>query len=646
MSTKSLTEHKIAERHRNRIWAFAMVVITFISLFIFQLFKLQIINGNENSLKAERFVRKSESVPATRGQIYDRNFVTPEVSTPLVSNSSSLDVILNTNQLKNDPKRIKEFVFEFCKFLGIPFEYYYNDLQEPKFSKKIKSREPFVLLEGISKEQQERISVFDSINKNVIMIASPTRNYNMGPALAHVTGYVGKPTTKDIQDRDIKTYQLVGKGGIEAQYDKELRGMDGFRIQKRNSDGEIEEERVIEHAVSGNNIILTIDKDIQIAAYRALKGVRGTLIALKPSTGEIIAMASNPSYDPNLLSGKNKTEKANHFKRVTKNGGFLNLAIQSKFPPASTFKTLVAIAGLESEHRIHYDPSQEYNCKGSFTLKSTYAGVPDQEFKCWEPKGHGTNNLAHALEKSCSVYFYHLGYKLGAEPILSYSRLFGLDKKSGIDLPGELNGFIPSSEWKKRSYGTKWFDGDTINLSIGQGFITSTPMEIALFYMGIVNYGKIYQPHLLKEIRNPIDNSTVLKVDPVVIRDVPLKRSTIDSVREGLFLVGYSGTASGVLNQPNLPEIAGKTGTAQTRRRGVSASNHAWFVGFAPYNAPPDQQLLVLTFVEYGMGGSMRAAPVAREVFKAAYPPGSFTRTERFNRAKYMKEEMPIQEEF
>ncbi|NCN08641.1 MAG: penicillin-binding protein 2 [Leptospira sp.] len=641
-TTRSASEHKLEASFRGRLYFFTGLILFTMFAYTAQLINLQLIQGSENSIKAERFVRKSESILAARGQIYDRNFLTPETSDPLVSNSAALDLVLNTNLLKNDPKKVRAFIEEFCKYLSIPISYFEKDLKQDRLVKKIRSREPFVLLEGISKSQQERISVFDNINKYVQMVPAPTRVYNMGAALAHVTGYLGKPSQNDMQEKDIKSYQYVGKGGLESQYDSILRGVDGFRIQKRSTEGNIEEERIIEHAQSGNNLVLSIDKEMQIAAYKALKGTRGTVIALKPTTGEVLTMTSNPSFDPNILSGKNRQERGKHYRQVLDNTGLLNLSIQSIFPPASTYKLLVGLAALESEHKIEYDPETEFSCNGKFYLKSSMAGVPDQEFKCWEPKGHGTNNLAHAIEKSCSVYFYNLGYKLGSESILSYSRLFGLDKKSNIDLPGEITGFIPSSEWKKRTYGTKWFDGDTVNLSIGQGFISTTPMAMALFYMALINGGKIYQPFLLSEIRNPIDNSIIQRTEPVVIRDIPLKKSTIEALKYGLELVGSTGTASYILNQPYLPEIAGKTGTAQTRRRGSSRTNHAWFIGYAPVNAPPDKQILVAVFVEYGVGGSAGAAPVAREVFKAAFPPGSFPRSEKIKN-NLMKEETPIE---
>ncbi|EQA45791.1 penicillin-binding protein 2 [Leptospira broomii serovar Hurstbridge str. 5399] len=620
------TEFKLERSFRVRLYVFSGFVVFTLASFVIQLFNLQIVQGTNNSLKAEKFVRKSETIPAARGEMFDRNFLTPETSMALVSNYSSLDAVLNTSLLKYDPSKVRNFLHEFARTLSIPMSYYEEDLIEPRFSKNIKSKKPFVLLEAISKAQQERISVFDTISKYVILVPSPRRIYKMGPALAHVTGYIGKPSKTDLLTREIKSYQWLGKSGLELEYDDRLRGTDGFRIQKRSSEGNIEEERVVEHSTPGNNLILTIDKDIQIAAYKALKGARGTAIAMRPATGEVLAMASNPSFDPNVLSGKNRSERTAHYKRVDSNGGFLNLAIQSKFPPASTYKTLVALAALESGHKVDYTPETTYSCNGSFILKSTFAGVPDQVFLCWEKGGHGTNDLAHALQKSCSVYFYNLGYKLGSDPILTYSRLFGLDAKSNIDLPDEKQGFVPSSAWKKRTYGTKWFDGDTINLSIGQGFMSVTPLGMALFYAGLLNRGQIYQPYTVSEIRDPVDNSIINRTEPQILRDIPIQPSTVEAIKAGLRLVVKSGTASYVLNKPGLPDIAGKTGTAQTRRRGSSGSNHAWFVGYAPASAPVSEQVLIAVFVEYGIGGAAGAAPVAREMFRAAFPPGSFKR--------------------
>jgi penicillin-binding protein 2 len=625
----SATEFKLEKSFRSRLYLFAFLILISFSVFFAQLFNLQILHGADNSLRAEKFVRRSESLPATRGMVYDRNFISPEASRPLVYNSDSLDVVLNSSALKHDKTQIKKFIQSFASALSIPPDYYKDTLSEPKFSKKVKSRKTILLLRDITKKQHERIASFNNIFQYVILLPSPRRVYQLGKSMAHITGYVGKPNQRELKNPEVKSYQLVGKDGLERQYDSFLRGSDGFRIRKKNSMGSVEDERVIEDAKTGNNLVLTIDRTLQLAAFKALRKYRGTVIVVKPATGEVLALVSNPTYDPNILSGKNKRERSSHYGNILKYGGFLNIALQSKFPPASTFKTVVALAALESEHRISFEPSHTFSCNGTFILKSSMANVSDQEFKCWDKRGHGTLNLTKAIEKSCSVYFYNLGYKLGGEPILTYSRLFGLDKKTYIDLPGEIEGFIPSNDWKKRTYGDKWFDGDTINLSIGQGFLSVTPMGMMTFYMAIANNGKIYQPYILSEIRDPVTNTVIHKTLPKLMREVPLKLSTITALKKSLRGVAQTGTASGILNLPDLPEIAGKTGTAQTRRRGLSSSNHAWFVGYAPYNEPVENQIMVAVFVEYGVGGSVGAAPVAREVFKAAFPVGSYEKSQR-----------------
>lgn len=229
---QSASEYRLEKSFRLRLYTFSGLVVFALAAFIFQLFNLQILNGTDNALKAEKFVRKSEIMPAARGQMFDRNFLTPETSMALVSNYSSLDVVLNTSLFKYDPTSVKAFIQEFARTLSIPISYYQDELIEPRFSRNLKAKKPIVLLEGISTAQQERISVFDNISKYIVLLPSPRRVYKMGPALAHVTGYIGKPTRDDLVSGKIKSYQYLGKDGLELEYDSELRGVDGFRIQK------------------------------------------------------------------------------------------------------------------------------------------------------------------------------------------------------------------------------------------------------------------------------------------------------------------------------------------------------------------------------------------------------------------------------
>jgi len=226
--------------------------------------------------------------------------------------------------------------------------------------------------------------------------------------------------------------------------------------------------------------------------------------------------------------------------------------------------------------------------------------------------------MVGAIAQSCTVYFYQLGYKIGANPMIHFARAMGLDKKTGIDLPGEIQGFVPDQRWKQITWSSRWYDGDTVNLAIGQGFLEVTPIELAVLYSAMVNHGKIFRPYLVKEVRDPVTNRVMRRVRPDLMHEVPISQNSLDVVLEGMRSVVTRGTAQN-LNRPDYPPIAGKTGTVQTRSH-RKAGNHAWFAGWAPYDAPVEQQVVVVVFLEFGMGGAAAAAPVAGEILHAAIP--------------------------
>ncbi|MDH5655576.1 MAG: penicillin-binding transpeptidase domain-containing protein, partial [Spirochaetia bacterium] len=297
---------------------------------------------------------------------------------------------------------------------------------------------------------------------------------------------------------------------------------------------------------------------------------------------------------------------------------FLNLALQAKFPPASTFKPMVAIAALESPQRGDLNENTEFFCPGHWKLKSTQPGVPPTVYGCWERRGHGRQPMLGGITHSCNVYFYQLGYRLGPTPIIHMAQEMGLGRPTGIDLPGEISGFVPDQRWKQLAWSSRWYDGDTVNLAIGQGFLEVTPMELAVLYAAIVNRGKVLKPYLMKEIRDPATNRLIRKAKPELIKEIPISEGSRKIVTDAMRNVVESGTGRYLLN-PRFPPVAGKTGTAQTRS-GQKGVNHAWFAGFAPYGAPLEEQIVVVVFLEYGMGGAATAIPVAGEVFRAALP--------------------------
>jgi len=611
MSSKTVSSFRVEQRFQVRIYVVTGFIFFVFFVLVVQLINLQIVKGYANNILAKKFVNRQEFTLAPRGYIYDRHY--PESANLLVSNLSYVDFIIYPSRF-NSYEEGERYIRIFCRVMGVPVGKFEEFLDEKKWNDLTKKNDYITLIERVSRKEHERIIESHLFNSNGDFIANHLRYYSMGPVLSHVTGYIGYPSRKELEMKLALPYQMIGKGGIEALYDSEIRGTDGVRIRHRVIDSE---EQIME-TEQGNNLVLTIDKEIQAVAYRSLvrSGLKGSVVAIRPSTGEILALVSQPTFDPNILSSGTSEQRSKHYDLVMDHRGFLNLAIQAKFPPASVFKPLVAIAALETlESGV--DENTSYFCPGYWKLKSSVPGVPPVIYNCWAGRGHGHNDLIGAIMHSCNVYFYQLGYKIGPTPIIRYATLFGLDKPTGIDLPGEISGFVPNQRWKRLTWSSRWFDGDTVNLAIGQGFLQTTPMEIALLYSTIVNHGKMYRPHLLKEVREPSSNRIIRKVKPELIKEIPISQHTLDVVFRGMRAVVERGTAS-FLGRPYYPPIAGKTGTAQTRS-GVQGSNHAWFAGFAPYGEEPENQVVVVVFLEYGMGGAATAAPVAGDVLKALF---------------------------
>ncbi len=442
------------------------------------------------------------------------------------------------------------------------------------------------------------------------------RVYNHSNMFAHVVGYIGQISREEfanLRDRGYRQYQRVGKSGIESQYDQTLRGQDGYVRRIVDARNRTEGEEVGEDPVAGNNLVLTIDYGIQQAAYEAMENYMGTAIVMKAATGEVLAMVSRPDFDPNQIISRNNFEIIQMLANDPKKP-FLNRAIQSRFPPASTFKIITAIAALEEER---WNPATSIHCSGSFTLR----GFVDTVF--YDYRAHGSLNLYWGIARSCSVYFYQLGLRIGPTVIFNYATHFGLDQRTGIDIPGEITGFIPSKRWKLRVFGQNWYDGDTVNLSIGQGFISVTPIEMVNVVAGIVNNGVIYRPVLVREVRSPDNRNVVQRFTPAIQREIPISPSTLSIIREGMRLAVTSGTCSQLGRLP-VP-IAGKSGTAQTRsNRHEEQSQHGWFIGYAPYDGPPENAVIVVVFVEFGRGGAAGAVPVANRIFAKMVQLGYF----------------------
>ena len=426
------------------------------------------------------------------------------------------------------------------------------------------------------------------------------RYYPANGFLAHLLGYVGEVSEAQLNGEMAKYNQgdKVGQAGIERYYNEHLMGVDGKRQVIVDNLGVVRAVTSKVEAVSGKNLFLTIDLDLQAVAELSLEGKIGAVVAMDPRTGEVLAMASRPTFDPNKFALRLRSEDWKEIIDNTDNP-LLNRAIQAQLAPGSTFKPLMALAGLESGL---LDESFRVTCGGSATF---YGHV----HKCHAT--HGTVDLRRAISQSCDVFFYTVGNKLGIDKIAEYGTMAGLGHKTGIDLPHEAEGTLPSTKWKIRNYRQKWFAGETISVSIGQGALTVSPLQLANAISGLINGGVWNKPHVAK-----------IGADPAATRRYKLDPDHVNKVIEGMYgVVNVDGTA-GVARLPGI-SLCGKTGTAQVisneALKGKKAEgrqrDNAWFVGFAPKEKP---EIVVVALFENGEHGPA-AAPIVRDVIKAYF---------------------------
>ncbi|MCP4138347.1 MAG: penicillin-binding protein 2 [bacterium] len=608
MSQTSL-KTRMLEAFRARMYVFSSIVAIMFLVLVIQLINLQLIHGGEYKSKSRSNMESYVPIPASRGVLYDRTYKQGGENVVVVSNRPSFNITTKADKFATE-KELYTVLKAICRLLEVDF----RDIKKDIKSKN--SWERVIIKEDVGFDTVVKIASNQHIFAHIDWEDAPVRVYNFSNMFSHLVGYIGSISKKEykrLRSKGYKRYQKIGKTGIEKKYDDLLRGKDGFVRRIVDVRNRTEGEEVGLHPLAGNNLILTVDYEIQKASYEAMGEMKGSVVVLKPSTGEVLALVSKPDFNPNQVISKNNYKI---FKELynNKNKPFLNRVIQAKYPPASTFKLLTAIAALETEKTY---ASKRYYCPGKWVLK----GYTDKDFYCYGV--HGSNDLHWAIARSCSVYFYQLGYKTGPTSILKYANYFGLGERTGIDLPGEVASFIPSKKWKLKEKGHSWYDGDTINLSIGQGFLAITPIAIANFVAGIVNNGIVYSPKLVKEIRSPDNKKLVRHFEREKMREIPLSPFTLNTVKQGMRMSVLNGTSIR-LRSLKVP-AAGKTGTAQTRSKRLDKySQHAWFVGFAPFGGAPENSVVVAVIVEYGIAGAATAVPVAEKIFTTMYNQGYF----------------------
>ncbi len=572
-----------------RITGFQYVIVAVFLFLLSGFFYLQVYNHERNSELAERNRIKTVPVPAPRGKILDRE------GRVIVDNHSSFRVMLSQETLK------LEHLAPIAQGLNL-------DLTELQASVARYAKGPKYVPIPIKTELTPADLAFVESHRDpdtfpeLEVLEAQKRLYPRDNVAAHVLGYVGQVSEAELNTAEFAKYSqgdMVGKFGLERQYNDQLTGVDGQRrvvVDVSQREREVLESQ---EAIPGKNLQLTIDMDLQAVAELAMDGRRGAVVALDPRTGEVLAMVSRPAFDPNIFGRLRQADWNAVIGDPLK--PMLNRAIQGTYAPGSTFKPIVAIAGLESGMLTD---SETVNCSGV----ANWYGRP---FHCHST--HGATDLHRGMVQSCDVYFYRAGDKIGIDTIAQYAQVSGLGEKTGIDLPGEAEGLMPSTKWKLRTQRERWYPGETISVSIGQGAVEVTPLQLALSIGGLSVGGKWFQPHLVKLAANP---------EPKRQGNWnPMNVATIVSGMYGVVNEGGTGTAAAI---PGVT-VSGKTGSAQRISNDLAKSNRAlaqeladngWFVGFAPRDNP---EIVVAAIVEAGIHGGQNAAPITRDILKTYF---------------------------
>lgn len=568
-------------------WGVALVILT-ACLFWWRLWWLQIWQGEHLGEKAQSRYIRAVVTKAPRGAILDR---TGKV---LASNEPSFSVVLLPAEFSSDGVNRKAT----CQIVGVPIDELDAIVAQIK-ANKVPLFEPVRLRVGADITTVTRVLENNFQLTGVTVLEEPLRVYPKGKLAAHVLGHVGAVTEEELRKYPnlLKPFDWTGKMGVERIYDQRLQGKHGQEVLEVDAMGAPIQRLRKEAASAGQTLVLTLDASLQAVAETALKGKNGAVVALNPKTGEVLVLASSPSFDPNWFS-KGITPKLWRWLTSHKAHPLQNRAIASAHPPGSTFKIVTAVAALIYGKATPYT---RLHCGGGRTVGRRF-------FRCW--RKHGTLDLERAIGQSCDSYFYTLGISVGPEGLAKVGRLMGLGAKTGIDLPCENEGVLPTPSWKRKRYRERWYGGDTANMAIGQGYVAVTPLQMALVACAVANDGIVMKPHLLRE-RRDAKGKVLERVTPQVLHRLEASPSVWRAVKQGMLaaVYGAGGTAGQLRDLPI--RVAGKTGSSQHRK---GKKTHAWFIAFAPAEDP--QIALAVMVEEAGHGGQI-AAPIAKEVLQA-----------------------------
>ena len=594
MSDAGLQQTELPELQQ-RLILLKIGVLVVIGLLALRLWQLQVRDGPYYRELSQNNRTRSIILHPARGLIYDRN------GKLLANNVPSFNLYVELKDVKDREALIVKLV----KYL---------DFDKTELGKKVRTRSSRTRLKlkgGLTLREAALIESHRLDLPGVVVHPEFQRNNPRGPYAAHVIGYVGEVSEQQLTKEDFQGLHqgsIVGQYGVERKYDKLLRGQAGRKLIEVDALGHEKRTISVDKPQAGHDLYLTIDSDLQQLAEDLLGEEAGAIIALNPKTGETLALASRPSFDPNTLS-RGLSSKEWQGILQDKRHPLTNRAIQGLYPPGSTFKIVMAAAALETNGVNMTDTIQ---CRGRFRFGN-------RTFRDWKAGGHGSMDLHNAMTHSCDVYFYTMGNRLGIETIAKYATLFGLGEKTGIDLPSEQSGIVPSPEWKEKMRGERWYPGETISVSIGQGYVTVTPIQMAKIIATISNNGVARQPKLVQGIRRRHTGKVETLPSSKGI-SLGLQPNFVKSIQDSLASVVSDGTARRANSR--LVTIAGKTGTSQVialqsdkeKETPKEFRDHAWFVSYAPFENP---QIAVAVLAEHSGHGGSAAAPLAKQLIEA-----------------------------
>lgn len=587
-----------------RLVVTAIIVVLSLVILVARLVYLQIIHHSYYTTLSENNRVSIKPIQPIRGLIYDRNGVL------LAENIPSFTLTLVPEHIDNIP----ELINKLKNIITI------TDTDIKRFNKKLKRKRRFegiTLRYRLNEDEVARLSVKQYSMPGVEIRAELSRYYPLGKLTAHTLGYVSNISERELRRVDASNYSgtsRIGKSGIERKYEKLLHGQIGLQQVETNASGRILRVLSRELPIPGNNLYLNIDIRLHEIAAKAFDGHNGALVAINPNNGSVLALASFPSFDPNLFVNGIDTENYNRL-RNSPDQPLFNRAIQGRYPPGSTIKPFIGLAGLELDIIKDHD---NLNCSGYYLLKND-----ERRYRDWKKKGHKETDLKKAIVESCDVYFYDLALNLGIDKMSAYLAQFGFGAKTGLDINGESSGLLPSREWKRKTRRLPWFPGETLITGIGQGFMLVTPLQLAEATATLAVNGKRQRPQMIYAKQDPKIEILNLRPPKSLKKIDVIQQHNWDYVHQSMKDVVHSlhGTARSI-NQKLKYKIAGKTGTAQVH--GIKQDeeydetkikkklrDHALFIAYAPADAP---EIAVAVIVENGGHGGSVAAPIARKV--------------------------------